>query len=110
LVVLRGAGGEIARRVAERIRQSIAGAQIPGLSRAVTVSAGVASRAPGESVSELVARADLALYSAKRDGRDRVLTAPPSAGPAPMSEAPFDDGVTGIRTVRAHAGAFCAAE
>lgn len=110
LVVLRSADGEAARRVAERIRQSIASAQIPGVSRSVTVSAGVASRAPGESVAELVVRADIALYSAKRDGRDRVLSAPPSTGPAAVPDGFLEDGVTGIRVVRAHAGGFCAAE
>jgi len=110
LIVLRSADGEIARRVAERIRQSLASAQVPGVMRSVTVSAGVASRAPGESVAELVVRADLALYTAKRDGRDRVLSAPPSVGPATVPDGLFDDGVTGIRAVRAHAGGFCAAE
>jgi PleD family two-component response regulator len=37
-----------------------------------TVSIGVASHAPGEGVDALMARADAALYAAKRDGRNRV--------------------------------------
>jgi diguanylate cyclase (GGDEF)-like protein len=78
VVVLRDAGTDAARRVAERIRQSISGCTIAGLSRRVTVSAGVAPRARGESISELIARADLALYAAKRAGRNRVLLAPPA--------------------------------
>jgi two-component system cell cycle response regulator len=109
LVVLHGESGEIARRVAERIRLSMASAHVPGVLRSITVSAGVASRVPGEPLAELVARADFALYSAKRDGRDRVLTAPPSA-PATTSDMPPDDVVTGIHRTRSLHGGICAAE
>lgn len=38
----------------------------------LTVSAGLAALEPGESLSDLLNRADQALYRAKRDGRDRV--------------------------------------
>ena len=38
----------------------------------ITVSIGVACYDPGEPLAEWVGRADAALYSAKRDGRDRV--------------------------------------
>jgi diguanylate cyclase (GGDEF)-like protein len=89
VVVLRDASLDAARRVAERIRQSIWAITISGLSRRVTVSAGVATRAPGESVEELVARADLALYAAKGAGRNRVLLAPPAA-------ALLDDGFASL--------------
>jgi diguanylate cyclase (GGDEF)-like protein len=40
-----------------------------------TVSAGYAYAEPGESASELVARADKALYQAKHDGRARLVIA-----------------------------------
>jgi PleD family two-component response regulator len=40
-----------------------------------TFSAGVAEMAGNESLDELVARADVALYEAKRAGRDRVIAA-----------------------------------
>jgi diguanylate cyclase (GGDEF)-like protein len=76
VVVLREADAECARRVAERIRQSLALADIVGLLRRVTLSAGVAERGFGESVEQLIARADLALYAAKSAGRNRVLVAP----------------------------------
>jgi diguanylate cyclase (GGDEF)-like protein len=79
VVVLREAGSDAARRVADRIRQSISGCTIAGLPRRVTVSAGVATRAQGEPMGELIARADLALYAAKSAGRNRVLLAPPAA-------------------------------
>ena len=42
------------------------------LHRAVTISAGVAVASRGESGLQLAARADVALYRSKRDGRNRV--------------------------------------
>ena len=42
----------------------------------VTVSVGLAQGRPGESGAEVLARADAALYAAKRGGRDRVERAP----------------------------------
>lgn len=41
----------------------------------VTLSIGVADWTPGESPGQLFARADAALYAAKRSGRDRVVPA-----------------------------------
>jgi diguanylate cyclase (GGDEF)-like protein len=71
------ASGESARRVGERIRTSIATADLGVVSddgdAHVTVSIGVAS-APGQAGSpdELVRNADKALYLAKRSGKNRV--------------------------------------
>lgn len=42
-----------------------------------SVSAGLALRQPGEDVTRLYQRADDALYQAKREGRDRLVCAPP---------------------------------
>jgi len=39
----------------------------------LTFSVGVAASRPGEEVSALLARADVALYEAKRGGRDQVV-------------------------------------
>ena len=38
-----------------------------------TISLGVAERQPGETVLDLMSRADAALYAAKAAGRDRVM-------------------------------------
>jgi diguanylate cyclase len=43
---------------------------------AVTVSAGFAELLPGETVEALLERADAALYTSKRTGRNRVTSAP----------------------------------
>ncbi len=70
-VVLAGTSAELALDTAERLRLAIAGAPlVPGV--AVTVSIGVASWRKGDDAAGLLARADAALYAAKRAGRDRV--------------------------------------
>jgi diguanylate cyclase (GGDEF)-like protein len=63
-----------ARRVAERLRLAIEGADwvsTMGLASGVTVSVGVAMVSPAESLDAALQRADEALYRAKRDGRNQ---------------------------------------
>lgn len=59
---------------AERLRESVRRHRFEGLpqTQQLTASFGVASARHGESIGELTARADAALYRAKRQGRDRV--------------------------------------
>lgn len=64
-----------AERFAERLRAGIAAQELGPVGR-VTASFGVAQYRPGESLAELVTRADKALYRAKEGGRDRVDAAP----------------------------------
>jgi diguanylate cyclase (GGDEF)-like protein len=66
-VILTDTGLDRATAVVERLRGSVP--------RDETVSSGVAEWDRSESGAELVARADRALYSAKRAGRDRAMAA-----------------------------------
>jgi len=62
---------------AEAIRLAIAALRLPHGDAVLTLttSIGVAMRADGESYAEVLRRADMALYQAKREGRDRVVVA-----------------------------------
>jgi two-component system cell cycle response regulator len=76
VVALPHTGREDAMRVAERLRAAIEtlplttpeGAPLP-----LTASIGVASRVHGENLHALMERADAAMYSAKKNGRNRVV-------------------------------------
>ena len=66
------------RAVADRFHRAVAASSVPGdRSHRLSISAGIARAEVGESAEDLVARADAALYTAKRAGRDRVVDAPP---------------------------------
>ena len=95
VVLLRETGLEDAAAAAERLRTAVAGVSIedhPDLS--VTTSAGVAARHSTMShYTGLVARADKALYEAKRLGRDRVaVDGGAAATPAGEAETLFHGG------------------
>ncbi len=77
LIFIEGAGVEVARRAAERIKAEIKATAIPhpalSTGRIVTASLGVATGpAPACSRDHLIAAADRALYKAKRAGRDCI--------------------------------------
>ncbi len=67
LVVLPECDAEDAMEIVERLRRATPDEQ--------TCSAGLARWRPGESVDDLVGRADKALYEAKEAGRDRLVSA-----------------------------------
>ncbi|MBA3930899.1 MAG: GGDEF domain-containing protein [Xanthomonas sp.] len=71
-VLLAGDDAVSAQAFAERLRNEFGKAQADLVA---TLSAGVAHHQAGESLREQMRRADLALYEAKRDGRDRVHVA-----------------------------------
>jgi diguanylate cyclase (GGDEF)-like protein len=83
IAVLPGTEIDGALRCAERVREAVARAPVDR-DLAVTVSAGVAEYRRGESVAELLTRADQAMYAAKRSGRNRVRVgvSPEPGGPA----------------------------
>ncbi|WP_083000375.1 sensor domain-containing diguanylate cyclase [Halomonas sp. GT] len=63
---------EAAEGLAERLRGLVATLQVNGLGQAITVSIGVAVWQPDDSCKTIIARADAAMYRAKRNGRNRV--------------------------------------
>jgi diguanylate cyclase (GGDEF)-like protein/PAS domain S-box-containing protein len=67
LVVLPDCGPDDAAEIMERLRAATPDEQ--------TCSAGLAVWKPGESIDELVGRADKALYAAKESGRDQLVNA-----------------------------------
>ncbi|MBS0194437.1 MAG: diguanylate cyclase [Proteobacteria bacterium] len=91
--LLPGEGVETATQVAETFRQAVAERDIvlPGTTqtRRVTISAGVASATIHalQQTHPLLREADMALYQAKREGRNRVcvLEQPPGAASASAS-------------------------
>ena len=77
LAILIAAPLEHAVAFAERFRQSVAALAIEAGEQtiAVTCSIGAAEWQPEEGIDALLRRADIALYEAKRSGRDRVVAA-----------------------------------
>ena len=76
LLMLPNIGTEDAMAALERLRLGVQEMKLedrPGLK--VTFSAGLAQARPGESLENLIERADQALYDAKRQGRNRCAVA-----------------------------------
>lgn len=76
-VTLPGCGRDMALAIAERLRAAVEARNLPHASNQggrVTLSIGAALCGPGcpTTPTDLVKRADIALYSAKRQGRNRV--------------------------------------
>jgi diguanylate cyclase (GGDEF)-like protein len=77
-VVMPATSVHAARRACERLRAAQNGRTFTlpsGDEVHVTLSGGVAIAQPGEPIQQLMARADHALYQAKRQGRDRIRLA-----------------------------------
>ena len=78
---LRSAAANLlaARLFAEGARSAFASLCVDGLppDRRFTASFGVAELAPGEGMTDLLVRADSALYEAKNNGRDCVRVSHP---------------------------------
>ncbi len=79
-LIFPGENAEIAHATLEGIRLEVSSRMLKRRSTnedlgAITVSAGLAQRLPGESAHNVMERADSALYSSKRAGRNQVSSA-----------------------------------
>jgi diguanylate cyclase len=79
VVLLPDTPSKGAYAVAEEIRNTMAGKQLTRKStgevlRQITLSLGIAELRHNETAEEMVARADAALYAAKRTGRNRTVS------------------------------------
>jgi diguanylate cyclase (GGDEF)-like protein/PAS domain S-box-containing protein len=90
VVLLTDTTLEGAMAVTERVRERVGRTEVAlghGRVARITLSAGVAELGQGERLEALLERADVALYRAKAEGRDRIMSsAPPpkrSSYPAP---------------------------
>ncbi|HEU5316493.1 MAG TPA: diguanylate cyclase [Chloroflexota bacterium] len=79
VVLLRQADKEAAHAIAERLRSEVEASRYeiaPGRTIGATISIGVAALPEcGRTLEALTREADLAVYQAKRDGRNRVVVA-----------------------------------
>lgn len=89
---------------AGRLRRAIAEDRPAGIDVDVTVSMGVATWQAGDSGADVVARADKALYAAKRAGRDRIVTdgvpsIPPDEAPSDLPDPIWQSSAIGLAVV-----------
>ena len=75
VIILEDTSLETARYVIERVRKRVGDTpvNVNGTSVSVTLSAGISVYRPGDTIASLIGRADIAMYSAKDAGRDRIL-------------------------------------
>jgi diguanylate cyclase (GGDEF)-like protein len=96
-------------RVAERIRKKVRALVFQGAmaGHRVTISGGVAVRCKGETINAFIERADVALYRAKNEGRNRIREAGDDVcavpGAAGLINKPAKPSKTSARKARARA-------
>lgn len=84
LVVLPNTDIDNALLVAERIREKVAAVRLLTEKETIqtSITLGVASLGPGETIGDAIGRADHALYDGKHAGKNRVVLAEPPVSPA----------------------------
>ena len=74
MIVMPETTSEGAIHLAERIRESMQEKSIVGIGEKVTASFGVTMHHSGDTNPEIIKRADKAMYQAKHNGRNQVVT------------------------------------
>ncbi|MCC0058517.1 MAG: GGDEF domain-containing protein [Hyphomicrobiaceae bacterium] len=76
-ILLPASSAAVARSVSETLLKALRNAPLSGANQSIpmSVSIGVATARPGDSTSDVLKRADEALYRAKANGRDRLCLA-----------------------------------
>lgn len=74
LVLATQSGAEETSQLAERLRQLLA-AEPVGSAGSITASFGVAGSQDGETLEQIIQKADMAMYTAKQQGRNQVVCA-----------------------------------
>lgn len=72
LVILGGVDYELAYKIIERVRKSIADTKFTDKQISITISAGVVSKQKGKPLNSLINEADELLYKSKNNGRNKV--------------------------------------
>jgi diguanylate cyclase (GGDEF)-like protein len=82
VVLLRNVGKNLAHDIAERLRRAVEAMwfEHDGIVYTITISIGIAMLAEGDDPKDLVAHADMAMYSAKEHGKNRVASYPLAKG------------------------------
>ena len=77
MLILPGASEAAALAIVNRLCMAVAAGEWRGISQelSITLSGGVSTCRPGDTVEAIIHRADSALYQAKTDGRNRALAA-----------------------------------
>lgn len=73
VLLLPKSGANDGKKLAERLRSEIEKHEFPWVN-AVTASLGTATTVAGDSIQDLIERADQAVYEAKKAGRNQVVT------------------------------------
>ncbi|MEK7638394.1 MAG: GGDEF domain-containing protein [Patescibacteria group bacterium] len=78
VIALAGVGATNAERIAEKLRANLEKAQLvwEGVHIAMSGSFGVALCHNGDTLHDIIARADRAMYEAKKSGKNRVVVSP----------------------------------